>query len=101
MRDNPNKYGFKGYRDWERWCEEEIEISRNHANKFIKVADELGASGHRNLGIKALYEIATLPPEQREQSHTIPSTGESKTVDEMTVRELREVKTALREKEQA
>ncbi|WP_141769955.1 DUF3102 domain-containing protein [Bacillus massilinigeriensis] len=74
VRDNPKNYGFESYRDWERWCNEEIEISRNHANKFIKVAEELGASGHRNLGIKALYEIATLPAEQRDQPHTIPTT---------------------------
>lgn len=95
VRDNPKEYGFTGYRDWERWCQEEIEMTRQHANRFIKVAEELGTSGFRNVGLKALYEIATLPPEQREQPHTIPSTGETKTVDEMTVRELREVKKAL------
>lgn len=97
VRDNPKKYGFESYHDWERWCAEELDMSRNHANKFVKVFEELGASGHRTLGIKALYEIATMPEESRTETHTIPSTGATKTVDEMTVRELREVKKALRE----
>lgn len=99
VRDNPSTYGFQGYRDWENWCNNELEMSRNHANKFVKVAEELGASGHRSLGIKALYEISTLPSEERENPHIVPSTGESKTVDEMTVKEIREVKAELKKKE--
>lgn len=66
----------------------------------MKVAMELDGkfptSGSLKLG--TLYEIATLSPEQREQHHTLKS-GEVKAVDEMTVRELREVKKALKEAE--
>lgn len=80
--------------EWERWCREEVGFDRTTAFRFVKVFDELGGSNvapWQQIGIKALYEIATLPPEERERPHTVPSTGATKTVDEMTVRELREV----------
>lgn len=91
-------------------------MTRRYANMFVKVADELGGSNVATLqqtGLIALYLIATMseeaheqfgrpnilhvgnrfpmPEESRTESHTIPSTGVTKTVDEMTVRELREV----------
>src|SRR5690606_14095347 len=77
-------------------------INRSEASRFIKVYEEVGETKlgtYTNLGLKALYLIATMPEESRTQPHTIPSTGETKTVDEMTVRELREVKKALKEAE--
>lgn len=77
--------------EWERWCREHIEMTPQHVNRFIRVFEELGGnrtSGFGMLGVKALYEIATLPAEEREKPHIVPSTGATKTVDEMTVREL-------------
>lgn len=88
---------------WSKWCEELLGMSRQHAHRFIKVYEELGGSNVTSglhLGVKVLYEIATLPPAEREKPHTIPSTGEVKMVDEMTVRELREVKKALKQAQQ-
>lgn len=83
--------------EWSKWCEESLGMNRKTADKFIVVFTELGGndSTSSQIGMSALYEIATLPPEQREKVHTLAS-GESKTVDEMTVRELREVKAELR-----
>lgn len=88
--------------EWERWLREEVRMSPSQGRMFIKVVEEFGENRctFNELGLRALYEIATLPPDQREQPHTIPSTGETKTVDEMTVRELREVKKALKEAKQ-
>ncbi|HHT7153717.1 hypothetical protein BK718_01265 [Bacillus thuringiensis serovar andalousiensis] len=83
---------------WASWCSS-IGMNRNQATKFITVYEELDVndSTSNQIGLEALYLISTMPEEQRDKSHTIPSTGETKTVDEMTVRELREVKKALRQ----
>src|SRR5690625_1024981 len=85
-----------------KWLEE-VEINRRVAQQFMKVYEELGDPKTRtssHLGLEALYQLATLPPEQRQVPH-LTSKGEQKTPDEMTVRELRELKRQLREAEQA
>ncbi|MEI3596732.1 MULTISPECIES: DUF3102 domain-containing protein [unclassified Oceanobacillus] len=85
------------HREWARWCEGEVGIDRSTANKFIRVFEELSedVGTYPRLGLRALYEIATLPPEQREAEHTT-SKGETKTPVEMTVKELRDLKRQLR-----
>lgn len=78
-----------------------VDIDRTLATRLMKVAEEFDgnyATWHK-IPLRSLYEIATLPPEQREQPHKIPSTGATKTVDDMTVKELREVKKSLRDAE--
>lgn len=84
--------------EWSKWCET-IGMDRASAHKFITVYEEMGdsyVSTFQHLGMSALYQIATMPEESRTVSHKIPSTGADKTVDEMTVRELREVKAELK-----
>ncbi|WP_353054478.1 hypothetical protein [Bacillus thuringiensis] len=95
VKENDLAHGEYG-----KWLEG-MGIDRTLATRLMKVSSEFNlnyATSH-NLGLNVLYEIATLQPEQRDKPHTILSTGEEKTVDEMTVRELREVKKALKEKE--
>lgn len=78
---------------------EKIGINHPEANRMMKVADNLpNSSTLANLGSSALYLIATLPEEEREKEH-LTSSGEVKTTDEMTVRELRELKKQIKQKE--
>lgn len=85
--------------EWSNWCAS-VGMNQDLARRYVRVSEEFSEGKHvtsRTLSLNALYEIAQIQPEQREVPHTIPSTGATKTVDEMTVRELREVKKALRQ----
>ena len=96
VKENDLSHGEFG-----EWLES-IEIERSFATRVMKVSKELGDSNYatwNNLSHRALYEIATLPKEEREKEH-VTSKGETKTVDEMTVRELQEVKKKLKQAEQ-
>lgn len=78
-----------------------INISRSTARRFIKVADspELNSPSMANLGTSILYEIATLPEEERKKEH-LTSSGEKKTPDEMTQRELQDLKKQLKQRDE-
>lgn len=74
-----------------------IEFSQKVANQFMKVAKELPNSAtSQNLGINALYLIATLPEEEKQEQIEKIEQG-----DTPTVRELQEVKKNLKLKDQA
>lgn len=76
-----------------------INMNRRQASRFIKIATEFSnGTTSSHLGMNVLYEIATMPEEERNKPQKLDS-GETKKPDEMTVRELREVKRKLKLKE--
>jgi hypothetical protein len=87
------------------WLKENIDMSWQTANKFMRAYVQFGDyATSRNLPTSKIFELLTLPAEIDRQdflniNHEIPSTGEAKNVGEMTVRELQEVKKALKEAE--
>lgn len=73
-----------------KWVEG-IGIAKTEASRFIKIVDEIPNLGtYTNLGTKALYLIATLPEEEKEEQIQRIEDG-----DTPTVRELQEVKKKL------
>lgn len=88
------------------YVKETLSYTPQYARNFMNVYTDnpKGIPSFFLPSLKHLFEVSTLPSEVDrqyfvEQPHTIPSTGETKTVDEMTVRELREVKAELKRKQ--
>lgn len=75
---------------------ESIGMDVSVAERFMKIANVLEESDtYQSLGYQALYLIATLPEEERTQKHEL-SSGEVKSPEDMTVRELQETKRQLK-----
>ncbi|MDU4623849.1 MAG: DUF3102 domain-containing protein [Enterococcus gallinarum] len=82
-----------------KWIKK-INIEHSEANRFMKVAKELpNYDTWQNLGNRALYLVATLPEDERTKEHTT-SKGEIKKTNEMTVRELQELKKQIKAKDE-
>lgn len=81
-----------------KWLEN-MNFNHSTANKMMRVSEKLNSYTYTNLGLNALDMIATLPEPERTKKHTT-STGEVKTPDEMTVRELRELKKQLKQRDE-
>lgn len=77
-----------------KWLES-IHMDRTAAVRFIKVTETFSNDDtYHHLGVQALYLISTMPAEERDKPQQL-SSGEVKKPDEMTVRELREIKRKL------
>ncbi|MEM1457023.1 hypothetical protein AAHB45_09080 [Pediococcus pentosaceus] len=73
-------------------------FDKHFVSRSIKIATNLSHSNFPtwgNLGMRTLSEIASLPEEDREKLHKLES-GVEKKPEEMTVRELRELKKQLK-----
>lgn len=92
--------------EWGKWLKERVEFSHRTANKFMQAAQMFGNSPPvANLGATKVFVLLEAPAEQRDEliskPQVIPSTGEAKTINEMTKRELEQVKKAMKDAEQA
>ncbi|WP_239700243.1 DUF3102 domain-containing protein [Mammaliicoccus sp. D-M17] len=82
-----------------KWLDN-VNLNKSQASKFITIVEnhqEEISTSKKSMNI--LYEIATLPEPERAKEH-ITSKGETKTPDEMTVKELRELKKQLKEEKE-
>lgn len=82
------------YGEWGKWLEERVDFSKEQARRFMRCAEEFSDSTAMwNLPPTKVFALLDVPAEDREQfvqePHELP-TGESKTVDQMTTRELQE-----------
>ncbi|MCQ6284871.1 DUF3102 domain-containing protein [Bacillus cereus] len=91
--------------EWTRWLET-IGMQPRNAQRLMQVTMEFEGNTNAlsHLGFTKLLQITQLPENIDKQQfieevHTIPTTGEEKTVENMTTREFEEVKKALKEKD--
>jgi hypothetical protein len=90
--------------EWGNWVENEVKFSHQQANRLMKLSEECpNSSALRNLNPTKAFALLSMPVEEREsfiaQPQPLPS-GEVKTVDEMTTRELEKAIKAKRTAEE-
>ncbi len=79
-----------------------VGLTKSQSDRFVKIYSEHSQGklpDVGNIGMSIVYEISTLPEPERTKEHTT-SSGETKTPDEMTVRELRELKKQLKQRDE-
>lgn len=90
---------------WGRWLEKEVEFSDRTARNFMRAAREFSNwQAISDLPPTKIFALLDVPADEREQfihkPHQLP-TGETKTVSEMTTRELQEAIKARKAAEKA
>jgi chromosome segregation ATPase len=78
--------------EWGKWLEEKVEFTQQTANKFMRVANEMGNyASMLNSGTGKLFALLSLPEQDRERFI------ETQPIEDMTTRELQQ---AIREKKE-
>lgn len=86
---------------WGTWLKEKADFSHKTANRFMQCANEFSNSSTlTNLGQSKIFALLDVPLEEREEFMATPHevNGETKTVEEMSARELQK---AIKEKKEA
>ncbi len=99
MKENDLVHGEFG-----KWLEN-VRMHKQQAQRFIKIAEEFRSSNTTpvlHLGIKALYQLATMPEEQRNHviENGIETENGNKSIDEATTRELEKYKKQLKQRDE-
>lgn len=87
-----------------KWLEN-VGMHKQQAQRFIKIAEEFRSSNTTpvlHLGIKALYQLATMPEEQRNHviENGIETENGNKSIDEATTREIEKYKKQLKKRDE-
>ena len=80
-------------------------MHRQQAHQFIKISKEFentNVNARLHLGVRALYQLATMPEEQRESviQNGVETKDGNKSIDEVTTRELEEYKKQLKQRDE-
>ncbi|WP_194753862.1 DUF3102 domain-containing protein [Staphylococcus chromogenes] len=85
--------------EWSNWLKS-VNLNRTQATKFIKVSEEFSDDSTWNqIGLSAMYMIATLPEEERTIEHKTFN-GEFKKPIDMTNRELEDLKRQIKQRDE-
>ncbi|MEY8603580.1 DUF3102 domain-containing protein [Staphylococcus nepalensis] len=82
-----------------KWLER-IDMDKSQASRFIKIIEEHGNKiASTQIPMTILYEISTLPFEERNKEHTTLN-GETKKPEEMSSKEIRDLKQQLKKRDE-
>lgn len=87
--------------EWEKWLEEKVDFSKSTAKNFMRCATEFSnRQAIVDLGQTKIFALLSLPQDDRDEFMSTPHevNGQTKTIEEMTSRELQQ---AIKEKKEA